>query len=189
MTTESHFVLRSADADDNNGGNEANAATNQVQEKELPTGVWTPWAEIKCVECVDTSHPMWKGDVDAIREVRPREQFEAAAVCDKCGAEIWVAEEIAHEQRLTKALVKNGIPARMQQTGGMCSAVEVWNSDETAYAMATEVGEGETVGPVYCVGLYRGDMENGFDDGEYWDALTFEGAQERIAKIWRSFQN
>jgi len=180
MSTDERFVH----------GSEGVAGADQVQEnKELPTGVWTPWAEIKCVECVDTTHPMWTGDVDAIREVRPREQHEQSAICDRCGAEIWLPEGIAYEQKLVKALIKKRIPAHMQQTGGMCSACEVWNSVETEYVMAADVGEGYTVGPVYCVGLYKGNMEDGYDDGEYWDALTFDQAVEKIAEIWRGWQN
>ena len=64
MSSEVHFVLGSDE---------------EVQpQKELPTGVWTPWAEIKCVECVDTSHPMWKGNVAAIAELRPADQHVPA---------------------------------------------------------------------------------------------------------------
>lgn len=174
MSSKAHFVLENSD---------------HAETEMLPTGVWTPWAEIRCIDCVDTSHPMWKGDAVSIAEVRPAEDWEGAAICDKCGARIWVSSEIAAEQRIVKALVKVGIPARMQQTGGMCSACEVWKADESAYIMATEVGEGEVIGPVYCVGLYHGDPDIGYDDGEYFDALTLDQAVAKISELWGGFKN
>ena len=175
MSSEVHFVLGSDE---------------EVQpQKELPTGVWTPWAEIKCVECVDTSHPMWKGTVAAIAELRPADQHEAEAICDRCGAKIWLPEEIAHEQRLVRELVKLDIPARMEQTGGMCSACTVWKEDESSYVMATEVGEGEDVGAVFCLGLYHGDEENGYDYDEYFEPLTFDQAVAKFSELWGGFKN
>jgi len=178
MSSKAHFVLRNSEPE-----------VIEDPEEMLATGVWTPWAQIQCVECVDTSNSMWRGDVAAIAEVRPREDWEAAGICDECGARIWISEEIAAEQRLVKELVKLDIPARMQQTGGMCSAAEVWKADESAYIMATEMGEGDTVGPVYCVGLYHGDPENGYDDYEYFEPLAFDQAISKISELWGGFQN
>lgn len=154
---------------------------------ELPTGIWTPWAQVQCVECVDTNNPRWKGDVGAISELRPREDWEAEAICDNCGAKIWIDANIANEQRVVRALLERKIPAHMQQTGGMCSAAEVWSPSEESYVMVTATEEPDDGGTWFCVGVYHDLGDGDFSEGEYADLDSFDATVERVAEIWAEF--
>ena len=100
----------------------------------LPPGLWTPFAQILCWPChgYDVRQcGQTKVYSPDLPQLQPREigDYEAVAVCDKCGTKIWLDEDVAREQEAVLALRKAGYEASMQQTGGMCSAAGVLFKD------------------------------------------------------------
>jgi len=74
-------------------------------------GLWTPWAEVLCVECQGII------DVGGVETVEV-EVSDVCAECDRCHKPVYLEgrEDVAHVQA-----VCNLIPEMtMEQTGGMC---------------------------------------------------------------------
>jgi len=80
-------------------------------------GIWTPWAQTLCVPC----HNGTKGQ-STLRPFAPREPHESerrGALCDTCGCEITLDADVAVLGWLRRRLCGG----RLEQTGGMCSAL------------------------------------------------------------------
>jgi hypothetical protein len=84
-------------------------------------GVWTPWAEALCRNCYDSiDHPLKREIIWLGR----REATDRFGVCTRCGAPIWVREDVAVLTRL-RALVGGDL----EQRGGMCVALSIKRED------------------------------------------------------------
>jgi hypothetical protein len=175
-----------------------------ITELELTPGIWTPQAKIHCVVChMAQTDGRWSRDHDGlINDERFKEQplddamDSTVGVCDECGKSIWMPYKIAWEQKVVAALKKKGHhDARMEQTGGMCSAAGLYlPGDEDGgqkYVWVTESEEdtGHDT-PTFLVGYYH--IENPYgDDAEGEDCVTctFDEAvalTEKIAKEGRA---
>lgn len=119
-------------------------------------GVWTPWAQVLCVECDyqyglknprwQTSHPgrweaLCKLDRTALIE---QPDGDALAKCDECHCDCWVRFDVAMCQTVGLTYgdlawemddVRAGF--QMEQTGGMCCAATfpITNDDDVAMAV------------------------------------------------------
>lgn len=155
----------------------------------LSEGIWTPWAQVLCADCMRPT-PRFIGDLEKIgrpREIRD-EDWELQGWCDECGKEVWIDNKIACEQRMVRALKKHGIPARMEQTGGMCSAAEVWSPDDKMYMMITPDEASMTIdGDHWCVGVYDSDGE--WLENKGVEDVSFALAVARVRRIYYERSN
>ncbi|HEY3363877.1 MAG TPA: hypothetical protein VGK74_02340 [Symbiobacteriaceae bacterium] len=92
-------------------------------------GIWTPQAEVLCARCAKTVNPSeyarFRPEFLAVADqpIEALESDEVATTCDKCGRLVAVDEKVGHEHNLIPLLKAEGLDARMEQTGGGCSAV------------------------------------------------------------------
>lgn len=150
----------------------------------LPTGTWTPWAEVLCPNCVDTSNDRWVGDTGEMSMVRERdpEGYELQAWCDKCGDQIWAPADVAQMQRIAIVLRSRGIPARLEQTGGMCCAVEVWEDgveDQYLFIVPGDESGDQDYPAKWAFGLMCTEHSDGIED-EQIHCLPDDGAMAGI---------
>ena len=140
--------------------------------------LWTPWAEVLCWPC---HGPQLHGRSDSPKaaafkvlctpRLSPPGTF--ACVCDRCDAVGWIErQDVAREQALRIAVGAG----RLDQTGGMCSAVR-FDLPGGGFLFATDDEEG------FCVGRYL--SEEAFENGETasWEVLTFDKAREYIRSL------
>jgi hypothetical protein len=101
-------------------------------------GVWTPWAQVLCVEC---DYAALQGSERAKSYSRHMESIAAmprtaevtcpegnmAAMCDTCHCQCWVRDDVALLQRVGFASSdldwEGPFGWALQQTGGMCAAL------------------------------------------------------------------
>lgn len=165
---------------------------SSIIELELPVGIWTPHAAILCIDCHgDAFRSGKKLDAELFKK-QPVDQNsdDEIAVCDGCGKDIWMDGKVAKEQRIVRALKGKGLDARMQQTGGMCSAAEIiLDSDEDGgqkYVWITwsEDTRREPNDPTFMVGFYHCENPYGDDaEGEDYSILPFDEAVALAEKI------
>ena len=157
----------------------------------LGTGVWTPWAEVLCARCLEAKGLESKVNLPVVAVVRERrsDYWELQGWCTSCGDQVWVDNKVANEQRMVNALVNHGIPAKLQQTGGMCSAVEAWAPDDKTYIMVTadEESKEDYGGDGWTVAVYN-------DEGEWlgFEAeplLNFDDAVNRAIALYTSISH
>ena len=169
--------------------------TLAITELELTPGLWTPHGAILCVDCHGWK---WPNGI-TIDPVRFRKQpldpnmDTAIAVCDKCGKSIWMDYKVAWEQKIVLALKDRGLGvARMDQTGGMCSAAGLYlDGDEDGGCKYVWITESEDPDrphgdPTFIVGFYHEENPYGDDvEGEYGDdvPLAFNAAIALVEKI------
>jgi len=88
-------------------------------------GVWTPWAEVLCRHCHDEIDAK---EATAKRKIEwpegEKREGDGPGLCTKCGATVWVHEDVAQLSRLRK--LTGGV---MEQTGGMCAALAIGRLD------------------------------------------------------------
>lgn len=93
-------------------------------------GVWTPWAIILCLEChgpkfhdkeFDSESEVW----ETLLEPQELKNKAGITACDKCGDAIQLDYDIAAENNFKIVLKGKGIPAAMEQTGGMNHALTI----------------------------------------------------------------
>lgn len=101
----------------------------EIQTIKAKTGIWTPWAQVLCMDChgtiVDNKGMLSEGTLKTYNELRPLQEFNTITTCDKCKCEIQMDDGIAEEHNIVLALQALGFKANMDQTGGMCSAASV----------------------------------------------------------------
>jgi hypothetical protein len=165
-----------------------------IEELHLTPGIWTPWAQILCFDCHGNKAMQTTLNPERFKEQPLDPKMDSAiAVCDKCGKDVWMDYKIAWEQKLVATLRDRGHKnAAMDQTGGMCSAVNLpLDSDEDGghkYVMITELEDPNRPhgDPTFIVGFYHEENPYGDDvEGEYGDdiPLTFDGTIEVVEKI------
>ncbi len=103
----------------------------------LRQGVWTPWAEVLCIECHNESprsQEPGRRPFPAVSLIGPGPD-EAITTCQKCGSQIALRHDVALLRDLVVAVqtrfagdsrVKGAV---MEQTGGMNSAASVELAD------------------------------------------------------------
>ena len=128
--------------------------------QQFTRGIWTPWAEVLCLDCHGTKvadKPMKPQVVDELKEIRTGKPGDDHGLthCDRCGKLIAVREEVANEHNLVMCLRENGINAKMVQTGGMCSGCEISLKDN-GYLLATN---GDVKGDDFLLARYTKDGE------------------------------
>lgn len=106
----------------------------------LPVGHWLPTAAILCAACVG-GRPAGASDTDGRHVEWRTNEWYGATRCNKCDAWIAVRDDVADLNNLRLALGAG----EMQQTGGMCSALEFGFSErprEPAVMVTANDGDG-----------------------------------------------
>jgi len=174
--------------------------TLAITELELTPGLWRPDAKVICFDChcEDMNGPVrgWgrEGNFDAANYAeRPlaEDSWEDVAVCDVCGKSIWMDVKIALEQKIVNALKDlDFVNVGMQQTGGMCSAAELWlESDEDGGMKYVWIvwDEEDRNDPKFAVGFFH--IENPYGDdweGEDGEVLPFTEAVDYAEKLYKA---
>lgn len=107
-------------------------------------GVWTPWADVLCVQCHTAT-------VSPVADASGADDAPGGA-CDQCGVEILLPPHVAPLAWLRRQLPGGD----MVQTGGMCAALVFRRGEVDRVVVAADVEAGE---PVFYAGVY--------DDGEH----------------------
>jgi hypothetical protein len=169
-----------------------------ITELELTPGVWTPGAQILCIPCYKKSGRVWAtGAKEELDDERFKEQplddamDSTIAHCGECGKDVWMPYKISWEQKIVAALREKGFDARMEQTGGMCSAAALYlPGDEDGgqkYIWITESEEDTGHdSPTFLVGFYHIENPYGEDaEGEDYSVCTFAEAVALAEKIYK----
>lgn len=137
-----------------------------AQPKVYP-GIWTPWAEVLCYEChgptFRTGHANGK-PIEKYAEMclTVTNEPKVYTRCDSCGKNILIERpdvtELAHLRDAINGRM-NAKVCRLDQTGGMCCAVNVPLGGD-AYLLLTSSDDGEGK---FGIGEYK----NADDDGKY----------------------
>lgn len=134
-------------------------------------GLWTPGAEILCGPChgpLDSSRrPMANLEkFTTPRSIDP-EADEKLGSCDHCNAEIILDAALANEQAmvetLREAIIRDGLKVnsvRLEQTGGMCSAVSVHFPDGGHILLTHYEGQSDEKSLAWTVGVYDPEGES-----------------------------
>lgn len=133
--------------------------------KALP-GIWTPWAQVLCYPCHGISGPVV---FTGFPEREAVSGSESHCKCDDCGAQIWVRDDVSPLARLRDLCnsdTESPASAELWQTGGMCSALCIRNSEPGPMVIVSALD-----GP-YCLGFYAGDEAWG--DGDYGDMADLD---------------
>ena len=88
-------------------------------------GIWTPWAEVLCYACHGPTFPNSTVTDEEMAvfatPVSDDGEAEGFTVCDKCGCDVILDEDIAMQHAVCRRLnAAGGFTARLEQTGGMC---------------------------------------------------------------------
>lgn len=104
-------------------------------------GIWTPWAQVLCMECeyaglkvtlqrnpgahqVITSRFKRLASVSRPKKVSQPDVETLLGTCDDCGCTCWVPDDVALLQRIGRKVADLGCTRfGMEQTGGMCAAL------------------------------------------------------------------
>jgi len=139
----------------------------------LPRAIWTPWAEVLCGTC----HLGLSGHV-AYASFR-RIPLSSCLVtrddahlghCDQCGGE--VGDEDAAIVGLQN--VARAIGAKLEQTGGMCSAAVKTLPNGWTFVV-TNMDEGEWCLGAYAPGVWE-DVDGHGVEAEWYDTFETPGA-------------
>lgn len=151
-------------------------------------GLWTPWADVLCLDCHGPSlvgRGAFPDNVWAARlELVTPTDSEGMTRCDKCKCEIVVRKDVAELRELGHAVKKafDGDPrlkeARMWQTGGMCAALGLMCRDGSILQFTNlDTPDGE-----FCV--WRWSTQEAYDNGEDEEQPTAEGLTTERAIEW-----
>ena len=115
---------------------------------EAPTalpGIWTPWATVVCYRCHGPSKKTARAITNDVilknsepRQGIPEGDFdwgETITDCDLCAKSIWVMGDAGLLGSLRPLLQKAAPSAHteLQQTGGMCAALDVYEDGKQSY--------------------------------------------------------
>jgi hypothetical protein len=137
-------------------------------------GVFHPSGAVTCCDCTDST-----------RRRTPADSGEDIAVCDDCGARIWVRDDVAGCQRAMYLINDDDAPfaAAVSQTGGMCCATTIIQSTPTrddggeSYYLFVTPGETEDESPFVVGGYFTdGAAHGGYEEG--YDHLLMEGVDD-----------
>lgn len=126
-------------------------------------GDWTPSGKVICINCESEA-------------LEPLEEGNRVTVCDRCGKQIQLNDQVAGEHELALELRGLGVDASMWQLGGMCSAVGInrIGGQEEDYYLITYNMDGDGL---YLLGYYaNGDY---IEDNSY----STEDKQEMIRYV------
>lgn len=171
-------------------------------------GVWTPWAQVLCLECDHTAlrqgvraqtyaqHFASLSKMDRTAEV-PRPEGDRLATCDACRCPCWVRDDVALLQSVgykSSDMDWTGpFSWSLQQTGGMCAALrfECDNRQIVVTAMdgcflvgayaATDEGWEEPLGHRWESPPFSHDGDDKSDDD--LDAMATECARQVLAIV------
>ncbi len=143
-------------------------------------GVWTPWAQVLCVECDYTGlkdspraqhyakHLTAVSAMARTAEVA-RPEGDLMGVCDNCRCKCWVRQDVALLQQVglkSSDLDWEGpFGWSLEQTGGMCAAL-VFSTEGREIVVTAMDGE-----------FFVGEYENTDDEDERWNEHT---------RMWKS---
>ena len=151
-------------------------------------GVWTPWAQILCVECDYAAlkdspranhyarHVAAVATMDRTAEI-PRPDGDAMGTCQTCGASCWVRFDVGLLQQvgLTSSDLDWEGPFgwEMHQTGGMCAAL-VFSNDTHQVVVTAMDG-------FFVVGTYLAS-DQGWEDpvGGRWESPPLYNGDENL---------
>jgi hypothetical protein len=161
-----------------------------IIELELTPAIWTPQAQILCAICHNKGHG---GTWGFGSEEQPLDDAmdQTVGFCDECGKFIWMPYKMAWEQKIVHALKEKGLDARMAQTGGMCSAAELFLlGDEDGghkYVWITESEDVDTPhdAPTFMVGFYHEQKDGEWDSDSEYTILPFDEAIALVQKIYK----
>lgn len=135
-------------------------------------GVWTPWAEVLCVECDYAAlkdspraehyakHLQSVSAMDRTAEVA-RPDGDLMGVCNNCRCKCWVRQDVALLQKVgykSSDLDWEGpFGWALEQTGGMCAAL-VFTTEGREIVVTAMDGE-----------FFVGEYENTDDEDERWN--------------------
>ncbi|TAL40466.1 MAG: hypothetical protein EPN91_13125 [Salinibacterium sp.] len=152
-------------------------------------GVWTPQAEVLCGVC---HGPKFRAGQSTER-VLPDAEFKrwcetavdlddrdsGATRCDRCKCPIVVERAVAAYARLRDALLaRGGVDAKLEQTGGMCSALSVCRAgekDPVVFVAGLDQGE------QYSVGLYVN--EEAVYDGSATELVECDNEEDAVKAV------
>lgn len=109
-----------------------------------PLGIWTPWAEVLCLECHGNKFD--KGltvielsEEDMKKESEPIELKEGyiQTCCGRCNKKIQLIDTVAIPQNIVLDLKKQGYDCYMAQLGGMISGCEIKLNEEGHFYRVT----------------------------------------------------
>lgn len=151
----------------------------------LGQGLWTPYAKVWCAKCAKENRAPIS---DFENRGKPRHyEYGSGTIqgwCSDCGTEVWIDSKIAQEQRMVRALSAAGVPAEMDQTGGMCSAVVVHGPHEDFYINVFGDEESmEDYGANWMLGLFTEEDAECVDDAGN-ECFSFDDAVERVVALY-----
>jgi hypothetical protein len=152
-----------------------------VEVTKARNGVWTPWAQVLCVECEyaalkDSSRGQSYGTrfkaVTAMARTTEVEQPEGLLIasCDECRCNCWARKDVALIQQVgfksSEQDWEGPFGWALQQTGGMCAAL-VFSTDGRQIVVTAMDGA-----------LYIGEYAHTDGDEDSWDRplRTWESA-------------
>ncbi len=156
-----------------------------------PTGIFTPWAEVLCVDCNNAR-------VDSIPQARTITDDEAAsnpaegnAKCDRCDAAVYCErDDVVFCQRVCDAAMTiggdDGSAIELMQTGGMCVAAGY--STDRHELLVTESEEHPQGSDVMLLGVYEIDGDGDPGDTIYSATATVWDAAAR-ARLWEHWMD
>ena len=145
-------------------------------ENKYSVGIWTPWAEVLCLEC--HGNKFNKGltiielsEEDMKKESEPIELKEHYTVtcCGHCGKEIQLNDTVAIPHNIVLDLKKQGYDCNMTQLGGMASGCEITLNEENHYYRITYDFDGEEDFGISHLMYNTEDYEEIWIDEEYYN--------------------
>jgi len=144
-----------------------------TETKTLPAAIWTPWAEVLCEGCYNMAGtPI--GKAYAGRTVTVPVDDDHVGHCDRCEAE--VADDFQYIVGLQN--IARRIGAKLEQTGGMCSAAVKPLKDERTYVV-TDNRDGSWLVSIYD----KGAWEEYAEDTEDFQWLTADKVVAHVARL------
>lgn len=142
-------------------------------------GVWTPWAQVLCIECdhkvLTTTERgrTYARHLDTIdkldrAELVEADEYEALAKCDECRAVCWVRFDVGMLQsvmfRASDLDWEGPWGAELEQTGGMCAALVFSTADNRKVVVTAMEGQ-------FSVGEYLDECWD--DEVRTWEGPSF----------------
>lgn len=146
----------------------------------MKVGVWTPWAQVLCSRCHNALPDERRRSFDEVVVADEDADVDAQAMakasmlatrCAECGEQIAMREDVAAEHNLVLLINEaTGVDAaRMEQTGGMCSACKVhlfgWKDQHPTELFITLDEECDPAQrPVFYVSMWAEDANGTLGD-------------------------
>lgn len=133
-------------------------------------GIWTPSAAVLCYACHGAQGPVSVLDVCEHRQTVSAGEGEGVTLCDRCSQPVVINAPVAAEHNLASMLRAAGFDASMDQTGGMCSAVEVTLSADRSMLLVQREDGDTTLFQAFVIDSETGEGQDEPADGN-WDGV------------------